>query len=191
MALLPGERRPRLRLVYQNAELEPQLKALSVRLGIEHSVEFLGFLGSEALSQVYSGCDALVLPSYGEGLPSVITEAMLCGLPVIATTVGGIPDQVGTTGVLVPPGDPEALARAIETLLARLPLGQAERDALRVRAQAQSSIPAMIDAHLKVYEQVIALKRRHRVRGVVDRIAHAIIDLYRHARNLQDAGAGR
>jgi glycosyltransferase involved in cell wall biosynthesis len=63
-------------------------------------------------------CDVLVLPSLSDARPRCIIEAMSLGLPVIATSVGGIPTLVddGATGLLVPAGDPQALARAIRRL---------------------------------------------------------------------------
>ena len=63
--------------------------------------------------------DVLVLPSYTEGLPNVLLDAMLCGIPVVASSVGGIPDLVrgGKAGLLVPPGNPEALREALEKML--------------------------------------------------------------------------
>jgi glycosyltransferase involved in cell wall biosynthesis len=66
-------------------------------------------------------CDVLVLPSYQEGLPMVVLEAMSAGKPVIATSVGGIPDLIedGINGILVAPHDPVSLKKAFEYLLER------------------------------------------------------------------------
>lgn len=87
------------------------------RLGIEHAVRFLGIRDDVAELMHDSRC--FVLPSLYEGLPMTILEAMSAGLPVIATSVGGVPDVVqdGRTGVLVPPGDEEALVAAMERML--------------------------------------------------------------------------
>jgi glycosyltransferase involved in cell wall biosynthesis len=83
---------------------------------MEHAVEFLGPLAyGEELFARYREADAFVLPSPSEGTPRVLVEAMMFGLPLVASRVGGIPDLVreGENGLLVPPGDAEALAAAL------------------------------------------------------------------------------
>lgn len=62
--------------------------------------------------------DIFVLPSLSEGMPLVVLEAMSMGLPVVSTRVGAVPDLIedGRSGILVPPGDPDAIATAVERL---------------------------------------------------------------------------
>ena len=89
-------------------------------LGIEKNIKLTGFVLDELLPVYYNAADYFILPSAsGEGLPLVLFEAMSCGLPVIATTVGGTPEIVDNmkNGVLVPPRDPEAMAQALADLL--------------------------------------------------------------------------
>jgi glycosyltransferase involved in cell wall biosynthesis len=97
---------------------ERMLREQIAERGLEDAVEFAGVQASDELARSYSGAHALVLPSYGEGVPLVVLEAMAFGLPVIATSVGGIPDFVrdGEDGLLVPPRDAEALGEAIDAL---------------------------------------------------------------------------
>jgi glycosyltransferase involved in cell wall biosynthesis len=79
-----------------------------------------------------------VVPSFFEGFGFPASEAMACGLPVIANAAGALPEVVGsdgTAGVLVPPRDPRALARAIEALLAEP--GRAERMGIAARARVE------------------------------------------------------
>ncbi len=72
----------------------------------------------ENVAEYYRILDLLVLPSISEGLPNVVLEAMSCGVPVLATSVGGVPEILdGTNGVLVPPGDSDALAQHMIELL--------------------------------------------------------------------------
>lgn len=84
----------------------------------EHVVTFAGLKSASELHELYAGADAVCLPSQREVLPMTLLEAMAFGLPVIATSVGGIPDLVedGTTGLLVAPRSVEELAAAISRL---------------------------------------------------------------------------
>jgi glycosyltransferase involved in cell wall biosynthesis len=99
---------------------EVTLRKQSRELGLEKQVVFHGYVpfGPKLLS-FYTRSSALVVPSLSEGFPQVICEALLLGLPAIASAVGGIPALLkhGETALLVPPGNAEALAEAIEHLL--------------------------------------------------------------------------
>jgi glycosyltransferase involved in cell wall biosynthesis len=97
------------------------LEAQARELGVEHKVVFDGVVTAQAIQGHFIRCDALVLPAIvtetgdTEGLGVVLIEAMGYGKPVIASAAGGILDVVadGRTGLLVPPGEPDALAGAI------------------------------------------------------------------------------
>jgi L-malate glycosyltransferase len=109
---------PNLKLVlFGEGELRPELEAQVQRLGIERNFIFAG--GRSDVKSLLPLCDLAVLPSLTEGLPNAVLEYMAAGLPVVATRVGGIPELItdGHTGRLVPPGEPRALADAIEALL--------------------------------------------------------------------------
>jgi len=81
-------------------------------------IELVGELGDDALDDLYRSSSLFVLPSHYEGYGMVLTEALARGLPVVSTTGGAIPGTVpGDAGVLVPPGDPPALAAALQELL--------------------------------------------------------------------------
>ncbi|HDG97266.1 MAG TPA: glycosyltransferase family 4 protein, partial [Desulfobacterales bacterium] len=87
-------------------------------VGIEGQVHFVGRRPHDEISDWLSAADVLVLPSWHEGLPNVVVEAMACERPVVATKVGGIPEAVadGKSGILVERGDVKALANAIALL---------------------------------------------------------------------------
>src|SRR5215212_375987 len=107
----------------------PERKALereAKRIGVGDRLLFEGFLAHERLPAVLAHADVLVLPSIYEELGTVLLEAMQAGLPVVASKTGGIPDVIedGVNGLLVPPGDPGALARAIDRLLAERDLAR-------------------------------------------------------------------
>jgi glycosyltransferase involved in cell wall biosynthesis len=90
------------------------------QLGVYDNIRLAGFVPEKLLPLYYNAADYFVIPSSsGEGLPMVLLEAMACGLPVIATTVGGTPEIIKdmVNGVLVPPRNQEALAQTILKLL--------------------------------------------------------------------------
>ncbi|HJH29871.1 MAG TPA: glycosyltransferase family 4 protein [Methanosarcinaceae archaeon] len=95
------------------------LTKLCVDKNIQSNIIFVGGVGSERLIDWYSIADILVLPSLSEGRPTVIYEAMACELPVIATDVGGVSEQVenGYNGFVIKPRDSHALADSIINLL--------------------------------------------------------------------------
>jgi len=99
----------------------PQRKALereAKRLGVGDRLRFEGFVAHDQLPAAMAHADVLVLPSLYEELGTVLLEAMQAALPIVASKTGGIPDVIedGVNGLLVPPGDPEALARAIDRI---------------------------------------------------------------------------
>lgn len=95
--------------------------------GLNNRVQFVGH--REDIADVYAGLDLLVVPSRWEGFGLAIVEAMSCGVPVVATTVGGIPEVAGGAARLVPPEDSAALANEIEIVMQsrrlRTPMGDA------------------------------------------------------------------
>ena len=96
--------------------LEPALKSYARELGIDDAVRFLGFVSP--IENAVEDATMVVVPSLGEGFGMVALEAMERARPVIASAVGGLPEIVadGETGLVVPPGDAEALAEAIVAL---------------------------------------------------------------------------
>ena len=107
--------------------LKNQLQKISRELGVEDQVTFLDFIDNqEHKAMLYKSADVFVLPSTQESFGIVILEAMACGIPVVATTVGGITNLVqdGQTGLLVPPQNSEILTKTIEKLLGDFRLRQ-------------------------------------------------------------------
>lgn len=99
--------------------LSTELKEKVKNLGMEDRFKILGYVDKKALIQLYQNATIYVLPSHYEGLPTVLLEAMSCGLPVIATAVSGNLDVISTyeNGILVPPKSPSAMVSAISILL--------------------------------------------------------------------------
>jgi glycosyltransferase involved in cell wall biosynthesis len=92
-----------------------RLEELARRLGIYERVAFAGYLGQERVREYLRQSDIFILPSFAEGVPVCLMEAMACGVPVLSTYVGGVAELVetGQTGLLVPAGDSSALSEAI------------------------------------------------------------------------------
>ena len=100
------------------------LELEAARLGLEERVRFLGAVPRERTLALVAGATASVLSSAWENLPHAAVEALSVGVPVVSTAVGGVPEVVhdGENGLLVPPGDPLALAAALRRLLDDPPL---------------------------------------------------------------------
>ena len=109
------------------------LEARAHCLGLDSVVHFTGYMSQSQVAEILSEADALVLPSFAEGVPVTLMEAMASGLPVLATRVGGISELVedGVSGYLVPPGNVNALTERLRDLLddaeTRTRMGQAGR----------------------------------------------------------------
>lgn len=131
---------------------EPQLHALALELGLDPAALFVG--SQVDVDVLLERLDLVVIPSLWENYPLVALEAMRAGCPVVATTVGGLPEVVrdGATGLLAPPGSPAALAAAVCELLSnsdrRRELGAHARQIF----QAEYSPEVMIAQTLEAYQ---------------------------------------
>jgi teichuronic acid biosynthesis glycosyltransferase TuaC len=100
--------------------MERELHELAGRIGVSDCVLFTGPKENQEIGQWLGAADLLCLPSYSEGSPSVILEALSSGRPVVASAVGGIPDLIDDRcGILVPPRSPDRLAWALDEALDR------------------------------------------------------------------------
>ena len=124
--VLRHEPRARLVLVGDGDDVA-QLRAQAERLGISESVVWRGSVSGDELVEAYQQAAVVVLPSLteSESFGMTLVEAMACGTPVVGSRVGGIPYVIrdGTDGLLVPPGDPDRLGKALVTLLGDAELG--------------------------------------------------------------------
>jgi glycosyltransferase involved in cell wall biosynthesis len=124
-----------------------------VHMGLEKNIKLTGFVAEQDLHLYYNMADLFVLPSKsGEGLPLVALEAMACGLPVVATDVGGISEiLVKGFGKLVPADNPEAMANAIVefTDISR------ESDELRIIVEEKFSWDKNVARLIDIYEELI------------------------------------
>ena len=107
------------------------LRSLSMELGVAGAVDFCGALDREQMAALYRKATVVLNPSRVDNMPNSVLEAMATGVPVVSTNVGGVPFVLrdGVTGLLVAPGDPAAMAKAVERLLADGNLAAQIRDA--------------------------------------------------------------
>ncbi len=160
LALARAEGMPvRLRAVggFETPDYEAQILAQVERLNLADAIDWTGF--TRDVPAELAKLDLLMLPSlFGEGLPMVVLEAMAAGVPVVATRVEGVLEAIrdGVDGLIVPPGDSQALASAV----GRLVRGEVDWSALRLAAHrrqaAMFSDRSMAEGVAEVYREVLA-----------------------------------
>lgn len=147
---------PEVRLLLGGDGEISQTRNMMKSLGIERSVEILGWVDSRTRTRLLAEATIFVLPSYAEGLPMSILEAMAAGLVVVATTVGGIPEAItdGVEGYLIEPGDIDSLTYALSHLLSHVEdrklMGIAGRKKAQRFFESSLTIP-LIEAIYSVY----------------------------------------
>lgn len=131
------------------------LERQAEELGVRDRVVFTGYRPS---GPILAGIDIFVLPSFVEGLPLTVLEAMAHSKPVVASAVGGTPEAVveGETGLLVPPRDPDRLAGAIRRLVDDPELARRLGAAGRSRVAERFSVEAMTTRVLEIYDDIAA-----------------------------------
>jgi glycosyltransferase involved in cell wall biosynthesis len=142
-------------LIVGDGPLRRELEGFIQQNGLGERVLLVG--ASDRIPEILAASDIFVLSSYWEGLPLVIIEAMLAGLPVVATRVGGVPELIeeGVTGLLVPPGNPVELARALRALLDDESLRRRMGEAGKKRALELFTLDRMIEQYQQLYKGVI------------------------------------
>jgi glycosyltransferase involved in cell wall biosynthesis len=127
-------------------------------LGIEDHVHLHGHVPPSQLATQLRTAHAMVHPSLSEGIPTVILEAMACGLPVVAADSGGVSEAVsdGVEGFVVPPRDPAGLAAALERLWRDPQLRRAMGAAGRARVEADFSLDDQVSAYAALYEWALS-----------------------------------
>jgi glycosyltransferase involved in cell wall biosynthesis len=132
------------------------LEAEIGRLGIGDRVRLLG--ERRDIPELLGAADVFVLPSRSEGLPVSVLEAMVAGLPVVASRVGGVPELVaeGETGLLVAPGNSDELAAALKRVLADRELRRRLGTAGRARVEQQFDLDSFRRAHVDLYYRELA-----------------------------------
>ncbi len=145
-------------LVVGEGGLGGELAALARRLGLAERVRFLGL--RHDVPALLAAVDVLALTSRWEGLPNVVIEAMATGAVAVATDVGGCRELIvpGETGVLLPPGEPDAAAQAILEVLRAPDLARRLASAARARVEAEFTVGAMVQKTMAEYDAALRAK---------------------------------
>lgn len=125
-------------------------------LGVCSNVELLGWVSGADKQALLESATVYVLPSYNEGLPMSVLEAMAAGLPVVSTPVGGIPEALhdGVEGFLIQPGNTNALADRLERLLDDAALRQRMGEAARQKVESTFSVESIVPMIEAVYAEL-------------------------------------
>jgi glycosyltransferase involved in cell wall biosynthesis len=139
--LVRQNRNLRLRMVGDGPEREP-LSNLAASLGIAEHVIFEGWRNADEVRRLYAAADAFALPSFAEGVPVVLIEAMAMGLPCVATRITGIPELIrdGVDGLLVTPADVSEIVQALGRLIDDAQLRRRLSGSARARIQEKHNI---------------------------------------------------
>jgi glycosyltransferase involved in cell wall biosynthesis len=142
-------------LLISDGALRPSLEAERDRLGLSGSVHFIG--RRQDVPSILQRSDLLVHPSWSEGFPNVILEAMCAGLPVVATTVGGCPELVdnGHTGLLVEPKRPDLLAEAVDRIISQPVLARTMGERARDRVRERFSVRRLCRRVESLYDELL------------------------------------
>jgi glycosyltransferase involved in cell wall biosynthesis len=155
VAALRGEV-PGLRLVYAGEGERAALAQHAQRLGIADAVKFTGWVGPSGKRALLESAAVLAAPSYADGLPMGVLEAMAAGVPVVASAVGGVLEAVtdGVSGLLTAPGDAATLARQLRRLLLEpqtaVRIGAAARETARLRFSPERSLARLEEVYAEV-----------------------------------------
>ena len=150
-------------LVVGRPRPESRAQATIDRLGLRGAVRFVNGVSDEEIVRLYAQADVAVVPSLYEGFSLPAVEAMACGVPLVATTGGALPEVVGdsgVTGLLVAPGDPGALAGALVSALEDPALRRRLGEAGRARVLERFTWQATARATAEHYHDV-AGRARH------------------------------
>ena len=149
--------RPDARLALVGAgPLRPSLEREAVELGVRDRLEFRGSLPPSQVRRELLSARLMVLPSLSEGLGRVLIEAAACGLPVVATRVGGIPELVDDqTGFLVPARDSEAIAEKVIWLLEHPERGEAMEACGRRKMQGVYSTERYVESYRGLFRRAL------------------------------------
>jgi len=138
----------------RDEEYTDELRAMIQSYRLSDRVHITGFVDEKTTALAVA--DVFLLPSLGEGTPLAIMEAMAMGVPTIATSVGGVPNMLdsGDAGQLVPPSDPDSIAKAIEAYISSPELMRRHSERASELAETEFSIQNISDKYKSVYRSL-------------------------------------
>jgi glycosyltransferase involved in cell wall biosynthesis len=154
---LPGLR---LTIVTHQAAGRAEQERLAAELGIADRLAYEGPYSTAELAARIRRCDVFVQPSLAECFPVTVLEAMACAVPVVATDVGGVAEEIGDAGVVVPPADAQALTAAIRRLAADPGARRALGATGRARVEALYDGRRVAALHAELYTELASRGRR-------------------------------
>jgi len=150
---------PQARLVLAGDGDAQSIVELARKLQVADAIVLPGWVADAAKAEWLARAEVFVLPSHAEGLPVCVLEAMACGIPVLATRVGGVPDVVadGQEGLLVDAGDVAGLQAALLGLLGDAVLRQRLAAAALMRVEREFALPQVLAALETLWGELIGL----------------------------------
>jgi len=140
----------------------PMLEPARARARVRHISERLHLPGNlPNAGSLFAAFDLFVMTSRTEGTPIVLLEAMAAGVPIVATEVGGIPELLGGTGILVPPKSPAALASALRTIIQNEERAAGLAQAGRERLRLEFAIGPWVAAYEALYRSLAGVRQAH------------------------------
>ena len=135
-----------------------ELRATAARIGVADRVEFAGAVGQDEILAFYRRADVFAMPSFAEGLPVVLMEAMATGMPVVSSRITGVPELVedGVSGLLITPGRLDELVAALAALLTATPERRAAMGAAgRARIEAEFASERTAQSLLALFREML------------------------------------
>ena len=162
-SLVPNDKHKLRLMLVGDGPLLAQCNRLLTDAGLKHQAWLAG--ERDDVAELIRCMDLFVLPSLAEGISNTILEAMSCGLPIVATDVGGNPELVddGVTGFLVPVSDSIALAHAMQRYFLNQELLKLHGKAGRIKTETRFSMETMVNSYMQVYSRMLERKVRQTV----------------------------
>jgi len=165
MKILRDESQGGVLIFVGEGKLKKRLSLEVAQLGLEKNVVFTGMIQREDVYKILQRCNVFVMSSLWEGFCVAVAEAMAARVPVIVTKVGGLPELVGNAGVCVPSSDPNAIAKAIMTLMHNSDKARELGEVGRRRVEESFSLNKTVEEYERLYVDLLE-EKGYEVKGI-------------------------